>query len=173
MAPQLICQNVAALRRRLFGAFPAHATALALLCGLVSATASNADPIHNPLAVFSGLDKITGRIISFEVSINETVQFGALQLTPRVCNTRPSTEAPNTTAYVEVYEINFQRERKRLFEGWMYAASPGLHGVEHPVYDVWLTACKGGAEPAPPAPVGEKLPDEPTPARRPRQGGGR
>lgn len=170
MAPQLIRQNAAALRRRLFQGLPGRVAALALLCGLAPATAAIAEPIRNPLAVFSGLDKITGRIISFEVSINETVQFGALQLTPRVCNTRPATEAPNTTAYVEVYEINFQAERKRLFEGWMYAASPGLHGVEHPVYDVWLTACKGGAEPAPPAPVGETPPSAPpsAPPRRTR-----
>ena len=53
--------------------------------------------IANPTAIFAGLDKITGRIISFEVAVDETVQFGALQLTPRVCYTRPPTEPPNTT----------------------------------------------------------------------------
>lgn len=144
---------------------------LALATGVVlGAGAARAEPIHNPLAVFSGLDKITGRIISFEVAVNETVQFGALQLTPRICNTRPSTEAPNTTAFVEIFEITFQSERKRLFEGWMFAASPGLHGVEHPVYDVWLTACKGGTEPAPPARLEESEPaPEPPPPRRNRQ----
>ena len=52
--------------------------------------------IPNATAVFSGLDKITGRIISFDVAINETVQFGALQVVPRVCNTRPPTETQNT-----------------------------------------------------------------------------
>ena len=52
--------------------------------------------IANPTAVFSGLDKITGRITSFDVAINETVQFGALQVTPRVCYSRPPTETPQT-----------------------------------------------------------------------------
>lgn len=113
-----------------------------------------ADKIKNPTAVFSGLDKITGRIISFEVAIDETVQFGSLQITPRVCYTRPPTEAPNTDTFVEVDEVTSAKEYKRIFSGWMYAASPGLHGIEHPIYDIWLTNCKGGTEviaEAPPA----------------------
>ena len=104
--------------------------------------------IANPTAVFSGLDKITGRITSFDVAINETVQFGALQVTPRVCYSRPPTETPNTDAFVEVDEVTLQNEIKRIFTGWMFAASPGLHAVEHPIYDVWLTDCKGGQNPA-------------------------
>jgi len=103
--------------------------------------------IANPTAVFSGLDKITGRIISFDVAINETVQFGALQVTPRVCYSRPATETPNTDGFVEVDEVTLQAEIKRIFTGWMFASSPGLHAVEHPIYDVWLTDCKGGQNP--------------------------
>jgi hypothetical protein len=109
-----------------------------------------ADKIKHQTAVFAGLDKITGRIISFEVATDETVQFGSLQITPRVCFTRPPTEAPQTTSFVDVDEIsasdNATNEYKRLFTGWMFAASPGLHGIEHPVYDVWLTDCKGDTE---------------------------
>lgn len=104
--------------------------------------------IANPTAVFSGLDKITGRIISFDVAINETVQFGALQVTPRVCYSRPPTETPNTDAFVEVDEVTLKGEIKRIFSGWMFAASPGLHAVEHPIYDVWLTDCKGNQSPS-------------------------
>jgi len=102
--------------------------------------------VVNTSALFSGLDKITGRIISFDVSIGETVQFGALQVTPRACYTRPPTETANTDAFVEVDEVTLQGEVKRVFTGWMYAASPGLHGVEHAIYDVWLTNCKGPAQ---------------------------
>jgi hypothetical protein len=101
--------------------------------------------IVNPKAVFSGLDKITGRITSFDAAIGETVQFGALQVTPRVCYTRPPTETPLTDGFVEVDEVTLQGEVRRIFTGWMFAASPGLHAVEHPIYDVWLTDCKGGA----------------------------
>ena len=103
--------------------------------------------IANPTAVFSGLDKITGRITSFDVAINETVQFGALQVTPRVCYSRPPTETPQTDSFVEVDEVTLKGEIKRIFTGWMFAASPGLHAVEHPIYDVWLTDCKGGRNP--------------------------
>lgn len=102
-----------------------------------------AQHIENPIAVFNGLDKITGRIVSFEVGIGETVQFGALQLTPRACHTRPATETPNTTAFLEVDEVGADGEAERLFTGWVFAASPGLHGIEHPVYDIWLTDCSG------------------------------
>src|SRR6478609_9128391 len=96
-----------------------------------------ATKITNKKASFSGLDKITGRIINFDEDIGETVQFGAMRVKTNACYTRPSTEAANTDAFVEVDEITLQGEVKRIFSGWMYAASPGLHGVEHPVYDIW------------------------------------
>ena len=102
-----------------------------------------AQKITNKKASFSGLDKITGRIINFDEDIGETVQFGALRVKTDACYTRPATEAANTDAFVEVDEITLQGEVKRIFSGWMYAASPGLHGVEHPIYDIWLTDCKG------------------------------
>jgi hypothetical protein len=102
-----------------------------------------ADKIKHPTAVFAGLDKITGRIISFEVATDETVQFGSLQITPRVCFSRPATEAPQTDVFAEVDEVLADKTYKRIFSGWMFADSPGLHGVEHPVYDIWLTDCKG------------------------------
>ncbi len=110
-----------------------------------------AEKIANPVAVFSGLDKITGRIISFDVYIDETVQFGALQVTPRVCYSRPSTEAPLTDAFVEIDEITLNRKVRRIFSGWMFADSPGLHAVDHPVYDVWLKNCSSSSTVAPPA----------------------
>lgn len=117
--------------------------------------------VVNQTAVFSGLDKITGRIIAFDVAVNETVQFGALQVTPRVCYTRPPTETPQTTTFVEVAEVTLQGEVRRLFGGWMFAASPGLSGVEHAVYDVWLTDCKQGAPFIP----GQTAPPPQTPPR--------
>ncbi|ABS68724.1 conserved hypothetical protein [Xanthobacter versatilis] len=98
--------------------------------------------IANAFAVYAGLDKITGRITAFDVAIGETAQFGALQVTPRVCYTRPATETQNTTSFTEVNEVTLQGQAKRIFTGWMFASSPGLHAVEHPIYDVWLIGCK-------------------------------
>lgn len=106
--------------------------------------------IENPVAVFSGIDKITGRITTFDVYVNETVQFGALQVTPRVCYSRDETELPKTTTFVEVDEITLDRKIRRLFTGWMFADSPGLNAVDHAVYDVWLKECKQQSDvPAP------------------------
>ncbi len=127
------------------------ASGLLVALALVSPQEAAAEKIANPVAVFSGLDKITGRIISFDVYVGETVQFGALQVTPRVCFTRPVTETPQTTSFVEVDEITLNNEVRRIFTGWMFAASPGLHAVEHAVYDVWLTNCKTSSTVAPPA----------------------
>jgi hypothetical protein len=124
--------------------------------------------IANPTAVFSGLDKITGRIISFDVAINETVRFGALEVTPRACYSRPPTEQPDTDAFIEVDELTLQGEIKRIFSGWMFAASPGLNAVEHPIYDVWLTDCKGAPQPVAEAPVAVAPAPAPKPAPRPR-----
>ncbi len=117
----------------------------ALLLGLglsLGTQTAQAEKIANGVAVFSGLDKITGRIIQFDVYVDETVQFGALQVTPRVCYTRPPTEPQQTTGFVEVDEITLERKVRRIFTGWMFASSPGLNAVEHGVYDVWLVDCK-------------------------------
>ena len=140
----------------------------ALGLAIMASAPAQADKIKNPVAVFAGLDKITGRIIAFEVAIDETVQFGSLQLTPRVCNSRPAYEAPRTDVFVEVEEVTFNNEYKRIFTGWMFAASPGLNAVEHAVYDLWLTDCKGGSEIIKVAPEKEEEPQiVPLETRRP------
>jgi len=106
-----------------------------------------ADAVKNPIAVFAALDKVTGRISHLEIPINQTVEFGALKVTPRVCDTSPPTETPHTASFVEVDETKLSGEVERIFTGWMFAESPGLHAVEHPVFDVWLTSCKTPSAP--------------------------
>jgi hypothetical protein len=126
--------------------------ALAAIAASVAAGSmpASAERISNPVAEFTGVDKITGRIITFDVYIDETVQFGALQVTPRVCYSRPATEEPKTDSFVEVDEITLDRKIRRIFTGWMFAESPGLNAVEHAVYDVWLKSCKQSSDvPAP------------------------
>ena len=123
--------------------------------------------IENTRAVFAGLDKITGRIISFDAAIGETVQFGALRVTARVCYTRPPTEATNTDAFVDVDEVTLQGEIKRIFNGWMFASSPGLHGVEHPIYDIWLTDCSAPTRVAEPVVQPTPAAAAPAPPRQP------
>lgn len=126
-----------------------------------------AERISNPVAVFAGIDKITGRITTFDVYVDETVQFGALQVTPKVCYSRDEQEAQKIDAFIEVDEITLDRKIRRIFSGWMFADSPALNAVEHAIYDVWLTDCKAtsdvpapeGVKAAAPAPV----PNAPSP----------
>jgi hypothetical protein len=156
-----------------------HLAGFLVIWTLMIPGAARADKIKHPVAVFAGLDKITGRTIAFQAKAGEIVQFGTLQITQRACYTRPATEAPQTTTFVEVDEVDAANQLKRIFTGWMFAASPGLHGIEHPIYDIWLTDCKGGealeASPEAPVEVAPAPPESPQnpaqkPSRRPRRG---
>ncbi|MBC8051260.1 MAG: DUF2155 domain-containing protein [Chitinophagales bacterium] len=113
---------------------------LTIIC--FQAAVANAQKFENETAVFAALDKVTGRISALEIPINDTVVFGALKITPRVCYMRAPTEPPQTSSFVEVDEVLLNNENKRIFSGWMFAQSPGLYAVEHPTFDVWLTSCK-------------------------------
>jgi|UniRef100_Q11HL2 hypothetical protein len=126
-------------------------TAAAAMAAVFLAFPAHAERIKNPVAEFSGIDKITGRITNFDVYMDETVQFGALQVTPRVCYSSPETEEPKTDAFVEVNEITLDRQIRRIFTGWMFAESPGVNAIEHAVYDVWLKSCKQNSDVPPPA----------------------
>jgi hypothetical protein len=98
-----------------------------------------------PVAVFGGLDKITARVSTFEATKDQPTRFGALELTVRTCDMRPPEETPQTAAYVEIRQINEGNDTVNptpIFKGWIFAESPGLNGLEHPVYDVWLKTCK-------------------------------
>jgi hypothetical protein len=119
---------------------------------------AQAERINNPIAVFAGLDKITGITTAFEVKIGEEKQFGGLVVKPDICYSREITDEPKTSSFVEVDEKNSDGVRKRIFTGWMFAESPGLNAVEHPVYDVWLTGCRDPN--APPVQV-EQTPEPP------------
>ena len=124
--------------------------AVLALAGFV-ATPALADTIANPVAQFSGLDKITGRITKFDVYVNETVQFGALQITPRACYTRPATETQRTSVFVEVDQVSLKGSISRIFTGWMFADSPALNAIDHAVYDIWLLDCKRSSDVPPPS----------------------
>ena len=121
---------------------PTRILILAVALTILWPSASHAQKIKNQIAVFAALDKVTAQISPLEIPINKTGKFGPLTITPRVCNTRPPTEQPVTSAFVEIDETQLDNSKKRIFTGWMFAESPGLHGVEHPVFDVWLTSCK-------------------------------
>jgi hypothetical protein len=126
-----------------------RALALAVVA-LSVVTPAAGETLSNPIAAFSGLDKITGRITNFDVYIDETVQFGALQITPRVCYTRPPTEPQRTSVFLEVDQVSLKGGTQRVFTGWMFADSPALNSIDNPVYDIWLVDCKQQSNVPPP-----------------------
>lgn len=125
--------------------------AAAVLVSVPGPAPALAQPIANPVATFAGLDKITGRITRFDVYIDETVLFGALEITPRACYDRPATDTlQRTSAFLEVDQRSLDGTSRRIFTGWMFADSPALNAVDHAVYDVWLVECKTSTNVPPP-----------------------
>ncbi len=152
---------------------------LTLATGLAAALlpgAATAQRFENQVAIFAALDKVTARISKLEVELNKTTTFGSLKVTPRVCYSRAPDEPPKTTTFVEVEETMLDGQQKQLFSGWMFAESPGLNAVEHPIFDVWLTGCAQPTSSRPttargnqPGLVGQPSDVEPAPRRRVRQ----
>ena len=101
------------------------------------------DPWHDmPIAVLQGLDKITARVSTFAVKMDEPSRYGTLNIVVRACRKRPPTETPESAAFMEIKDQNPGERPISLFNGWMFASSPALSALEHPVYDVWVLDCK-------------------------------
>ena len=98
-----------------------------------------------PVALLEGLDKITARISKFEAPVGAPVQFGTLAIRVRDCEKSPPEDAPESAAFVEIDETRPGETRNRVFSGWMFASSPALSALEHPVYDVTLLDCKAAS----------------------------
>lgn len=112
-------------------------SALILLPFLAVAPTAAAD-----VAVLQGLDKITARISTFEAPVDEIVRFGTFEIIARTCKKTPPEEPPERSAFLEITEVRPDSPSVPIFTGWMFASSPALSAVEHPVYDVWVIDCK-------------------------------
>lgn len=117
---------------------------------IVGCGAASAKMIPEPIAVLQGLDKISARTSRIEAPVGASIRFGTLSITVRDCEQSPPEDAPENAAFVQIFETPPGEETKRLFSGWMFSSSPALSGLEHPVYDVTLLACKAPSAPAPP-----------------------
>lgn len=125
-------------------------------------------PPAYPIAVLQTLDKVTGRVRTMDAPVEQTMRFGTLDIMVRTCRKRPPEETPESAAFVEVRDIKPGETPKTLFTGWMFASSPAVSALEHPVYDVWVLDCKGGTESqsgAPGVPAKLPLPPPRRPAR--------
>ncbi|MAP95918.1 MAG: hypothetical protein CMK07_13290 [Ponticaulis sp.] len=112
--------------------------------------------LPQPAVMLRGLDKISGRSNDLEVAVDSTILFGGLRVSVKACHQTPPTEAPESVAYIEIEDFGFELEdmdelpegidmEKRVFNGWMFASTPGLNALEHAIYDVWVIRCMAEA----------------------------
>jgi hypothetical protein len=124
-------------------------------CFLVlAAVAWRAEAETYPVAVLRGLDKITARVTTLQAPVGQTVRLGTLQIKAAVCEKRPPEETPESAAFLEIVELRAGQAPIDVFRGWMFASSPGLSPMQHPVYDLWMVDCVDslpGAESSEPA----------------------
>ena len=92
-------------------------------------------------AILQALDKITARVFTIEAKLEEIIKFGTLEIIVRHCDKRPPEETPESAAYLEIIDIRPGGTRFKMFQGWMFASSPALSALEHPIYDVWVGDC--------------------------------
>lgn len=107
----------------------------------VSSTAAMAADMVGDVALLQGLDKVTARISTFRAPTNRTVHFGTLEIVARTCRKRPPEEPPESAAFLQIRDIKPGEAPETLFQGWMFASSPALSALEHPVYDIWVIDC--------------------------------
>jgi hypothetical protein len=121
------------------------------------ATAAPAVAVPMDTVVLQGLDKITARVSTIKVPVGQTVTFGALQITARACDKHPPEEAPEAAAFLEVVEVEPDEKPVQRFTGWMFASSPALSALEHPVYDLIVLDCvNANGAPADDQPAGDQ-----------------
>ena len=101
-----------------------------------------APSIEHRVAVLQGLDKVTARIELLEAELGETIRFGSLEVRARACFDTPPTEPPESAAFLEIDDLGTGETAESAFVGWMFASTPGVSALEHPVYDIWVVDCR-------------------------------
>jgi len=91
--------------------------------------------------LLQGLDKVTARTVTLKAAVGQTLTFGTLEIVVRACDRTPPTEPPESAVFLDIYETRPGQQRTDLFHGWMFASSPALNALEHPIYDVWALEC--------------------------------
>jgi len=114
---------------------------IVVLLGMMVINQPVAAAVSYDIAVLQGLDKVTARVFTFEAPINSIIKFGTLEIIVRKCHKRPPEEPPESAAFLEVSEVRLGELIVNVYTGWMFASSPALAAMEHPVYDVWVLNC--------------------------------
>ena len=113
---------------------------LALALSIGVAAPAFADPYG--VAVLQALDKVTARVTTIDAPLNETVKYNTLEIIVRACDKKPPEETPESTAFLDIWEARPGEPMQSVFRGWMFASSPAVSAMEHPVYDAWVIDCR-------------------------------
>ncbi len=98
------------------------------------------------VALLQGMDKVTARVTTIKAPIGQVIKFGTLEIIARTCDKRPPEEPPESAVFLDIWEVREGAAATSLYRGWMFASSPALSAMEHPVYDVWVLDCIPGQE---------------------------
>ncbi len=113
-----------------------------LLCLIFAgAPVARAEMLDHPVVKLQSLDKSTARTMTFEARVGSTVKFGPLYIKIQACRKAPPIEQPESAAFLQIWEVTSEEKAKWVFSGWMFASSPALSPMDHPIYDVWVIDC--------------------------------
>jgi hypothetical protein len=111
--------------------------------------------VRGGAAIIQAIDKVTAETLKFEAPVGQPIRYKTLIFTVRACETTAADEEqPDSAVYMTVDSQpkaapgRAAPAPRQVFRGWMFASSPGLNPLQHPVYDAWLIACRAAA-PAP------------------------
>lgn len=122
---------------------PAYLIAAGLLAFPVMASAQSARDLSYDTAILGWLDKVTANVETVEAMVGQPVRIGTLEIIARACQKHRPEENPESAAFLDVWELKPGHPAQSLFRGWMFASSPALSAMEHPVYDLWVLDCRG------------------------------
>lgn len=115
---------------------------------LIVASPARAAMEDYPSVKLQGLDKSTARTTTFEAKVGSTITYGPLFIRIQSCRKSPPIEKPESAAFIQIWEVPPETGKSEwVFSGWMFASSPALSAMDHPVYDIWVLDCSGKEEP--------------------------
>ena len=149
VAGMRVMQNRRSAKIRMKRCGNAVARCITLVSALIVATmtvaAMAATWIDGERVTLQALDKITARISTLEIAVGTRQTFGTLEITVEKCAFHPPEEPPESAAFLTIRDIGYGNQpAKTAFAGWMFASSPAVSALEHPVYDITILACTSG-----------------------------
>ena len=106
--------------------------------------------IDEPVAMLQALDKITARVKRLPIKVGQTAAFGTLRIQVDACRKAPPEDSPESAAFLKITDAKSDSPQG-VFTGWMFASSPALSAMDHPVYDIWVVDCTSDTTASPAA----------------------